>query len=219
MEEGVEMLAPPAVTQLREEGGDAMGRSLSADIREEREDLREAAEQTLNVILDLGFDGMIRWVSPSWADVIGTSTESVQGMPIRDLLVGEDKEIFAEAVESMKKDDSRSQIIRFAVSLGPASKLAPRADPTEVIAEEEQRPASIDLEGQGIMIYDRSSGGASHVSPITCRKLTILTCGADYVVDSALGWTSRDSDRPSGRNRRSTRLWRRDPCKLPHDVG
>jgi serine/threonine-protein kinase RIM15 len=166
MEEGMEMLAPPVVTQLREEGGDPMSRSLSADIREEREDLREAAEQTLNVILDLSFDGTIRWVSPSWTDVIGTNTEDVQGKLIKELLVGEDKEIFTEAVESMKKDDSRSQIIRFTVPLGPASKLAPREDPTEGVAEEQQRPATIDLEGQGIMIYDRSSGGASHVSVV-----------------------------------------------------
>ena len=160
----MEMLAPPVVTQLRDEGGDPMARSLSAHIREEREDLRQAAEQTLNVILDLSFDGLIRWVSPSWTDVIGTSTEDVQGKPIKNLLVGEDKEIFTDAVESMKKDDSRSQIIRFTVSLGPASKLAPREDPIEGVGEEQQGPATIDLEGQGIMIYDRSSGGASHVS-------------------------------------------------------
>jgi serine/threonine-protein kinase RIM15 len=181
MEEGTEMLAPPAVTQLRdEEGGDEMNRSLSADIRDERRDLREAAEQTLNVIMDLGFDGIIRWVSPSWADVIGTSTESVQSTPIQDLVVNEDKEIFAEAVESLKKDDSRSQIIRFTVALGPASKLAALEDTAEEQgegegegdgeAEQHQKQATIELEGQGIMIYDRASGGASHVSVMTCHS-------------------------------------------------
>jgi serine/threonine-protein kinase RIM15 len=176
MEEGTEMLAPPAVTQLRdEEGGDEMNRSLSADIRDERRDLREAAEQTLNVIMDLGFDGIIRWVSPSWAEVIGTSTESVQNTPIKDLLVDEDRAIFAEAVESLKKDDSRSQIIRFTVALGPASRLAARED-TECEGEgggegeEHQKQATIELEGQGIMIYDRDSGGASHVSVMTCHS-------------------------------------------------
>src|ERR1700733_9554270 len=112
-EEDSKMLVPPTVTNLRVQDGSPMERSLSADIREEREDLREAAEQTLNVILDLSFDGTIRWVSPSWTDVIGTTTESVNGKPIKDLLVGGDKDIFAEAVESMKKDDSRSHIVRF----------------------------------------------------------------------------------------------------------
>ena len=40
-----------------------MDRSYSEDMRAEREDLREAAEETLNVILDLGLDGHIKWVS------------------------------------------------------------------------------------------------------------------------------------------------------------
>src|SRR5271156_852682 len=129
MEDGNDMLAPPAVSQLRAQAGGQMERSLSADIREEREDLREAAEQTLNVIMDLGLDGTIRWVSPSWTDVIGTTLESVQGKPIKDILIGDNREVFAEVVESMKKDDSRSQIIRFSVQLGPASKLAPLVIP------------------------------------------------------------------------------------------
>lgn len=165
------MLAPPAVSQLRAQAGGQMERSLSADIREEREDLREAAEQTLNVIMDLSLDGSIRWVSPSWTDVIGTTLESVQGKPIKDILIGDNKEVFADVVESMKKDDSRSQIIRFTVQLGPESKLGPIQVPDQLEAEgEDGEPASqpdsatIDLEGQGIMVYDRSSGGESHVS-------------------------------------------------------
>ena len=213
------MLAPPVVTQLREEGGDAMARSLSADIREEREDLRKAAEQTLNVILDLSFDGTIRWVSPSWTDVIGTATEDVQGKSIKDLLVGEDKDIFTQAVESMKEDDSRSQIIRFTVSLGPASKLAPLEEPTEGETEEQQRPATIDLEGQGIMIYDRSSGGASHVSTVIRRISHLLTGAVDYVDDSTMGGTSRDPNRPPGCNRRVSWFRRGGPRKLSHKAG
>ena len=71
-EEDAKALVPPTVTNLRVQDGSPMERSLSADIREEREDLREAAEQTLNVIMDLSLDGNIRWVSPSWTDVIGT---------------------------------------------------------------------------------------------------------------------------------------------------
>jgi serine/threonine-protein kinase RIM15 len=170
MEDGSNMLAPPVVTQLRAQAGGQMERSLSADIREEREDLREAAEQTLNVIMDLSLEGVIRWVSPSWTDVIGTTLESVQGKPIRDILVGDNNDVFTEVVESMKKDDSRSQIIRFTVQLGPASKLAPLEVPEELKENEgDTREPTIDLEGQGIMVYDRSSGGESHVS-------LILTC-------------------------------------------
>jgi serine/threonine-protein kinase RIM15 len=170
MEENTDMLAPPVVSQLRAQAGGQMERSLSADIREEREDLREAAEQTLNVIMDLGLDGTIRWVSPSWTDVIGTTLESVQGKPIKDLLVSDNKEVFAETVESMLKDDSRSQIVRFTVQLGPASRLVPIEIPHQLAVEDKdvavamEEPSTIDLEGQGIMVYDRSSGGESHVS-------------------------------------------------------
>jgi serine/threonine-protein kinase RIM15 len=163
------MLAPPAVTALR--GAAPMERSLSQDIREEREDLREAAEQTLNVIMDLSLDGAIRWVSPSWTDVIGTTPESVQGKPIGDLLLGDNKDVFAKVVESMNKDDSRSQIIRFTVELGPASKLAPLPNVSveeetldSVNQESPDTPPTIELEAQGIMVYDRQSGGESHVS-------------------------------------------------------
>ena len=165
------MLAPPVVSHLRAQAGGHMERSLSTDIREEREDLREAAEQTLNVIMDLSLDGSIRWVSPSWTDVIGTTLESVQGKPIKDILVGDNREVFADVVESMKKDDSRSQIIRFTVQLGPGSKLRSIESQDKLKAESEDEeptpqaePATIDLEGQGIMVYDRSSGGESHVS-------------------------------------------------------
>ncbi len=197
------MLAPPVVTQLRAQAGGQMERSLSSDIREEREDLREAAEQTLNVIMDLSLDGTIRWVSPSWTDVIGTSLESVQGKAIKDILVGENKEVFSEVIESMKKDDSRSRNVRFSVQLGPASKLAPVVVPDQIGdeaetkegAEQEQGPeqeqkqeqeqdgpATIDLEGQGIMVYDRTSGGESHVSSerrcCRCKRANVCRlCG------------------------------------------
>lgn len=176
MAENADMLAPPVVSKLRAEAGGVMERSLSADIREEREDLREAAEQTLNVIMDLGLDGNVRWVSPSWTEVIGTTLESVQGKPVKDLVVSENKEVFAEVVESMKKDDSRSHLIKFAVQLGPSSRLAPLEIPDELQAVDEAGEAeveatstAIELEGQGIMVYDRTSGGESHVSYHTSR--------------------------------------------------
>ncbi|KAJ0311924.1 hypothetical protein COL5a_005472 [Colletotrichum fioriniae] len=157
------MLAPPAVTSLRAQAG-VMERSLSEDIREEREELREAAEQTLNVILDLNLDGTIRWVSPSWTDVIGTLPDSVKGTAIADLIVSENKTAFADTVEYMKKDDSRSHRVRFAVAMGPLSRLLPieglqDQEPNEA---DEGAPEAIDLEAQGIMVYDGVSGGESH---------------------------------------------------------
>ncbi|KAK3694110.1 hypothetical protein B0T22DRAFT_62120 [Podospora appendiculata] len=164
MEEGPpepNMLAPPAVTSLRA-GAGAMQRSLSEDIREEREELREAAEQTLNVILDLNLDGTIRWVSPSWVDVVGTQPDSVAGTAIADLVVGENKTIFTDTIQRMEKDDSRSQFIRFAAKLGPLSKLLPLDSINDLDECTQPQSAIVDLEAQGIMVYDGASGGESH---------------------------------------------------------
>lgn len=160
-------LAPPAVSSLR---AGPMQRSLSENIREERAELREAAEQTLNVILDLNIDGTIRWVSPSWVDVIGTQPESVVGTPIADLIVSDNSGIFAEVVDSMTQDDRRSQFIRFAVKLGPLSKLVPLDALTE--REDSSQPVVVDLEAQGITVFSGTSGGESHVS-IAC-SLSLL---------------------------------------------
>ncbi|RKF81224.1 putative serine threonine-protein kinase ppk18 [Golovinomyces cichoracearum] len=148
--------APPTLL------GSQVGWSLNADIRVEREDLKEAAEQTLNVILDLGLDGVIRWVSPSWIDVIGTSQESVTGKPIKDLLTSDNKNVFSEAIDKMKKDNSRSHFIRFSVQLGPSSKLASSEYHGQAIVHDydDMNPRNspiICLEGQGILVTARAS--------------------------------------------------------------
>jgi serine/threonine-protein kinase RIM15 len=169
-------LAPPAVTALRQSAvGEGlhkgrMERSISEDFRVEREELKEAAEHSQNVILDLGLDGLVRFVSPSWQELVGTTPESVQGKPIVELLI-ENKTVFQEGVASLQKDDSKSQIIRFSLPLGPLSALRRKSSRKESAGEEQseaedeqEQESTISLEAQGIMIYDRASGGESHVS-------------------------------------------------------
>lgn len=183
-EQSLQSLAPPSVTALRQDfaGGRApIERTASMDIREEREDLKEAAEQSLNVVLDLGLDGIIRWVSPSWKDLVGTTPESMKGKPIAEILLSR-KEAFADAVESMKKDDSRSQFIRFRVETGPYSVLKKDTeekeadqDPSLPDAERVEKEQILSVEGQGIMVYDRVSGGESHVSRNPNIGLHLLT--------------------------------------------
>ncbi|KAF2787023.1 putative response regulator receiver RIM15p [Melanomma pulvis-pyrius CBS 109.77] len=183
-------LALPAVTALKEEAAATlqhrvqMERTVSQDIREEREDLKEAAEHSLNVIMDLDLDGKIRYVSASWKDVIGTTPDDVVGKPVADLLLGNNTQ-FADTVESIKKDDSRSHITRFTVQMGPLSvfrrKRSKRADAEDA----EQSPVSptddeeqiLNLEAQGIMVYDRTTGVESHtmwmIRPSVIREVTI----------------------------------------------
>jgi serine/threonine-protein kinase RIM15 len=48
-----------------------MERTPSSAIRQEKDDLKEAAEHSFNVIVDLSLEGNIRWVSPSWQEIIG----------------------------------------------------------------------------------------------------------------------------------------------------
>ncbi|KIW04012.1 uncharacterized protein PV09_04838 [Verruconis gallopava] len=188
-----EPLRAPAVTALQQEalGGDIhhtkMERSISEDFRAEREELKEAAEHTKNVILDLGLDGVVRFVSPSWKDLIGTTPDSVQGKPIADLLLADDKKVFEESIAALQKDDSKSQIIRFSLPLGPHSLLRKRihrsqsnlTEVTEHLADDsppESEP-TIDLEAQGIMIFNTASGEASHtmwmIKPYVVREVTI----------------------------------------------
>ena len=172
-----------------------MERSISQDIREEREELREAAEQTLNALVDLNLDGTIKWVSPSWSDVVGTPYESVGGTPISDVIISENRNAFIDVIEGMKRDDSKSHRVRVTVLLGPLSKLrAPESyqgdipsialegelEPGQESEQEqnkdqeegqeqgqEHRQQAAELEAQGIMVYDSVSGGESHVSITT----------------------------------------------------
>jgi serine/threonine-protein kinase RIM15 len=192
-EDASRFLAPPAVTALKEDARTSeqrrasMERTFSEDIRAERDDLREAAEQTLNVIVDLGLDGRIKWVSPSWKQVVGSAPDLVEGKPISDILLT-NKTVFQDAIESMKEDDARSRFVRFAVQMGPDSILNPSRDLSpqsnddpigeNVVTEgaeddtQEQPKEGTDdsdadvlnMEARGIMVYDRSADGEGHVS-------------------------------------------------------
>ncbi|KAL9601373.1 MAG: hypothetical protein Q9219_002549 [cf. Caloplaca sp. 3 TL-2023] len=166
-------ISPPAVTALRQEDAAnrlPMLRTDTMNIRDEREDLKQAAEQSLNVILDLGLDGIIRWASPSWKDVVGASADEIQGTPIADLLLSS-KDAFVDAVESMKKDKSRSHIVRFQVRRGGLSSPKINRGPGHGhVQDDQENPTEdvvgkddcINLEGQGIMVYDRAPAGESH---------------------------------------------------------
>ncbi|EXJ77864.1 AGC protein kinase [Capronia epimyces CBS 606.96] len=168
-------MQPPAITAIKGDAGfgnqitrHAMERSFSQDIQEGNQELKEAAEQTRNIILDLGLDGRVRWVSPSWTDVVGTELDAVRGHNISEFISG-DTEVFDSAIEALQRNDSKSQIVKFAVRIGTSSDMAPML-PTEDgeaprddnVDTDEAGKATLELEGQGIMVYDRASGGESH---------------------------------------------------------
>lgn len=166
-------LPPPAITALKNDAGVgmhrvAMERSFSQDIQEGSQDLKDAAELTRNIILDLSLDGIIRWVSPSWTDVVGTELSSVKGQPISKF-IHDDPNVFGPAIEALKSNDSKSHFVKFSIKIGVASDMAPML-PQELTETTSEGQADVsgddkeilELEGQGIMVYDRASGGESH---------------------------------------------------------
>lgn len=171
------ILPSPAIAALRDNHRVnihkiAMERTFSQDIQEGSQDLKDAAEQTRNIILDLNLDGIIRWVSPSWTDVVGTELSAVRGQPVSKFIY-DNPRVFEPAIEALKSNDSKSQFVKFSVKIGTSSEMAPMlpiepAFPNIGEQIEEQFPLSEDdkeilqLEGQGIMVYDRASGGESH---------------------------------------------------------
>ncbi|KKY27534.1 putative serine threonine protein [Diplodia seriata] len=148
-----------------------MERTVSQNIRDEMQELKEAAEQTLNVLVDLNLDGTIRSVSPSWREVVGSEPDSVIGKPIDDMLLG-NKRAFTDVVDNMRQDDARSRVIRFSMKMGPFSKLrskpappeAPAGDDVEASRPEEESEQILNLEAQGIMSYNPASGDDCHSS-------------------------------------------------------
>jgi serine/threonine-protein kinase RIM15 len=172
-------LLPPAVAALKQEAAvtannrQAMERSVSQDMREQREDLKEAAEHSLNVIMDLDLENNIRYVTPQWKDVIGTTPQEVVGKSVMDIIYG-GADGFEETIESVKKYDSRSHIVRFSVRMGPHSVLrkrrsrpaaedTPEQAPQSPVSADHEEEQILNLEAQGIMIYDRATGAESHV--------------------------------------------------------
>ncbi|KAK4988086.1 rim15, signal transduction response regulator [Elasticomyces elasticus] len=186
-------LTPPTLLALKREAirdgfqRGQMERTISMDIREEREDLQKAAEQTVNCIMDLDLEGHIRWVSPSWEDVVGIPAESVRGKAVCDLLV-DNPTVFADAVDSMRKDDSKSQIIRLRIVRHAKPTLQHQKDTAKPTSSETQNEPGfpellppedeiVALEAQGIMVRDRDAGSQSHtmwmIKPSTRREITI----------------------------------------------
>ncbi|OQO06268.1 hypothetical protein B0A48_08856 [Cryoendolithus antarcticus] len=129
-------LLPPAVSALKEDAAKdsqsraQMERTISMDIREEREDLKKAAEQSVNAIMEMDLKGNVRWLSPSWQDLTGHAVSGLLGKPIGDMLLG-NTTIFTTCVDSIRKDDSKSQIIRFTVR-PPAESGSILTSPIEV---------------------------------------------------------------------------------------
>ena len=180
------------------DGQNKMVRSISMDIREEREDLKRAAEHNLNAILELNLAGQIKWVSPTWQDLTGVPSSKVLGRPVRDVVVDEE-DVFGACVEAMRNDDSKSRIVRFSIASPRLPLLheegsgdeTPIDGGRQLMGVEEHLQQStdsprngkttehdnLDLEAQGIMVYNRATGEEDYtmwmIKPAIFRQITI----------------------------------------------
>lgn len=190
------LLPLPAISTLRLESSARsealraqMERSATMEIREEGKDLKEAAEQSLNVILDLSLDGKIRWASPTWEEVMGVPFDAVKDKPMSEI-VYTNAAAFDGAVELMRQMDARSKIIQFSVTSSQRSVVRSPVGMVKPPISEAAEPSEddelivINLEAQGIMIYDHSTGQESHVRTMT-RLFTQLLTRPDHVDDPA----------------------------------
>ncbi|KAF4553614.1 Serine/threonine-protein kinase RIM15-like protein [Elsinoe fawcettii] len=221
------MLVPPVVAALKEEANEDlatrghMERTVSQDIREEREDLKRAAEQSVNAIMDLNLDGAIRWISPSWEQLTGIAPDTLRDKKISEIISSDHKTIFTDAIESMRRDDTKSRIIRFSVLCQQRPRTAIQDNSEEagtssdtineiaVSGQSDGEPSEVSLEAQGIMVYDRSTGEESHtmwmIKPAIPREITIdlpdvlvesLGIGAHVLAQYLNTLTSTNSSEP-----------------------
>lgn len=175
----------------------------------------------MNAIIELDLDGKVKWASPSWQDVTGMSAGELLGKAMAEVIL-DDEDVFARCVEAMRRDDTKSRIVRFSVQAAKAADAGDDSDdgktPVEakpsflslpepeiqlpesvsegINEQERDEDLTIELEAQGIMVYDRGTGEESHtmwmVKPAVSREITIdlpdllvesLGIGAEMLAD------------------------------------
>ncbi len=79
----------------------------------------QRAEDTLNVVLELDLNCVVKYISKSWEKVAGTSIRKILKKPISQVVLGteEDKNVFKRATQIMLQDDT-SYTVRFLVHTG-----------------------------------------------------------------------------------------------------
>ncbi|KAI7864969.1 hypothetical protein BDF14DRAFT_1883812 [Spinellus fusiger] len=118
--------------------------------------LQEAAEYAQNstIMMELSLNkARIEYVSPVWRNVIGSDPKSVIGKPIALVLSPNDKDSFVLATKQLLADDSQTVEVHFRVI---------------------QHEDIIDMEGKGMLMYNRVTGEASHtmwvIKPATMAR-------------------------------------------------
>ncbi|KAI8367448.1 hypothetical protein EDC96DRAFT_506872 [Choanephora cucurbitarum] len=142
--------------------------------------LQEDAEtgQSYTIVMELSLASVIvQYISPIWHEIIGSDPQSVIGTNISELLVDEDKDTFAIASKELLTDDSRTIEVCFGIK------------------NEHYLNNSLQMEGKGMLMYNRITGEPSHtmwvMKPIPQEKIFTEIHDINRVAstDMSMSWT------------------------------
>ncbi|KAL0073273.1 hypothetical protein F4703DRAFT_1972825, partial [Phycomyces blakesleeanus] len=114
------------------------------DSQDDSVQLQEAAERAQNstIVMELSLaNTSVEYLSPIWKNVIGSDSASAINSPISHMLSEEDKHVFTTATQELLTDNSQTVEVRF-----------------HVVTDK----ATIEMEGKGMLMYNRVTGEASH---------------------------------------------------------
>ncbi|ORZ12827.1 hypothetical protein BCR42DRAFT_378922 [Absidia repens] len=140
--------------------------------------LQQAADNSQNstILLELSLETTtVQYVSPIWADVIGTNPSQVVHKNISKFVSPNAENVFKIATEKLLADDSQTVEVQFGV-----------------IATDNQ---TLEMDGKGMLMYDRVTGEASHtmwvIKPMSTRlwmdrALTPVNGGDQHAAATAI---------------------------------
>ncbi|KAI9014365.1 hypothetical protein CLU79DRAFT_767266 [Phycomyces nitens] len=114
------------------------------DTQDDNLQLQEAAERAQNstIVMELSLvNTSVEYLSPIWKNVIGSDSASAINNPISHMLSDEYKDVFTIATQELLTDDSQTVEVRF-----------------HVLTNKD----TIEMEGKGMLMYNRVTGDASH---------------------------------------------------------
>ncbi|KAI8096700.1 uncharacterized protein BX664DRAFT_259275 [Halteromyces radiatus] len=132
------------------------GNSKSREIDSYQDVLQEAANKSQNstILLELSLGTTtVQYVSPVWLDVIGSNPAQVVHQNISKYVSSDGQDVFRMATEKLLADDSQTVEVQF---------NALTAD-----------GRTLEMDGKGMLMYDRVTGEASHtmwvIKPMSTR--------------------------------------------------
>lgn len=135
--------------------------SMSICSTKYNEYLRIASDKNPSILLEIDIHGNVRYLSKVWNSIVGTNCKSIIGSPVSSIIVGNyyDQQVFQRAI-SMMTQDGNSYRVRFIVETGDSTLY----NHQKYQSSECLKPGNqvLELEAQGILIYDSMNQSPTH---------------------------------------------------------